>query len=172
MKSKKTAAKNKDPKKSAKKELQQNLSDKFFEAVKSLGHDAERIGEDLMLVSKFVAKKLSKKIPGAKKEAGKKVADVVPETPLRTKKESDGRKPAIKGVKKAQKVVQKASTKVKPVAHSVKVAPITSEDKLSPAIAKPARSGDTKATKSQNPAPVDPLPVKRSGKKVKPADQK
>jgi hypothetical protein len=171
MKSNKTAGKNKDPKRAAKKELQQNLSDKFFEAVKSLGHDAEKIGEDLMLVSKFVAKKLSKKISGGKKEALKKVAEVLPEKPSAAKREPEVKKIAVKGVKKAQKVVQKASARVKPVAHSVKVAAIASEDKLKQAIAVPAAASDVKVAKAEKPGGMKDSVAKRSKKKVKPADQ-
>ena len=45
----------------------------MFEAVKSLGHNAENIGEDLILVSKFVAKKISKRMKSVKAEDSKDV---------------------------------------------------------------------------------------------------
>lgn len=172
MKSNKTAGKNKDPQKAAKKELQQNLSDKFFEAVKSLGHDAEKIGGDLMLVSKFVAKKLSKKISGGKKEGVKKVAELLPEKPSANKKDGSAKKVPVKGVKKAQKVVQKASANIKPVVNSVKVAAIASEDKLKEAIERPSPSGDVKVARAEKPPEIKETVAKRSRQKVKPADKK
>jgi hypothetical protein len=172
MKTNKTVAKNKDSKKAAKKELQQNLSDKFFEAVKSLGHDAEKIGEDLMLVSKFVAKKLSRKVTAGKKAAIKKVAEVLPDKSVVNKKEADVKMVAVKGVKKAQKVVKKATASVKPVVNSVKVTAVASEEKLIQAIAKPTAAGSTKATKATKTATLNSSASKSSTKKAKSADEK
>jgi hypothetical protein len=148
MKSNKTAVKDKDLKKATKKELQQSLSNKFFEAVKSLGHDAERIGDDLILVSKFVAKKLSRKATPGKKAAVEEVKGVVSDKPAAKKKQADVIKPAIKGAKKAHKVVQKASASAKSVVNSVKVAPIDSEGNLKEAIAKPVSEPQPKVSKA------------------------
>jgi hypothetical protein len=109
MKTIKAESQKKDAKKAAKKELEKNLSNKFFEAVKSLGHDAATIGEDLVLVSKFVAKKISKKVGSTKKDVTKKVAAVVDsEVP---EKKALGEKVVTKAEKvvtKAEKVVTKA----------------------------------------------------------------
>lgn len=73
MKASKTESQKKTPKKAEKKALEQSLTAKLFEAVKSLGHNAENIGEDLILVSKFVAKKISKRMKSAKAEDSKEV---------------------------------------------------------------------------------------------------
>jgi hypothetical protein len=73
MKVKKSEDQNKETRKAAKKELEQSLTAKLIEAVKSLGHDAEKIGGDLLLVSKFVAKKISK---NANKEVVQKAEEI------------------------------------------------------------------------------------------------
>lgn len=71
MKANKHESPKKASKKAEKKALEQSLTTKLFEVVKSLGHDAEKIGEDLILVSKFVAKKISKRVKSGEGSTGK-----------------------------------------------------------------------------------------------------
>jgi hypothetical protein len=161
MKTSKAEAQEKSTKKAAKKELQKNLTDKFFEAVKSLGHDAATIGEDLVLVSKFVAKKISKKV-SSKKAADKKAAPVVDNVPPVHKKGAE--KKVAKATKKANKLANKAAGNGKTVLNSGTVTGIASEEKLAQVLAKPANSGNAKATKSK-PTIIKPTAVKLSSKK-------
>ena len=44
-----------------KKELEASITNKFMEALKSLGHDADKFSKDIKKTSKELAKKLSKK---------------------------------------------------------------------------------------------------------------
>jgi len=87
MKANKTDSQKKAAKKAEKKALEESLTTKLFEAVKSLGHDAEKIGEDLILVSKFVAKKISKRMKSTKPEAPKepKEPKLKPQVAVKTK---------------------------------------------------------------------------------------
>lgn len=84
MKANKTDSQKKAARKAEKKALEESLTTKLFEAVKSLGHDAEKIGEDLILVSKFVAKKISKRMKSTKQEEPKE-PKVKPEAAVKTK---------------------------------------------------------------------------------------
>ena len=127
MKANKPESINKTSKKAEKKALEQSLTAKLFEAVKSLGHDAEKIGEDLILVSKFVAKKISKRVKSQKQEAvkaGKKqvkkvtvpiVSDTDPVDNATTKPKSP------RAPKKSEAVLKKVAAKPKATVSSVKV---------------------------------------------------
>jgi hypothetical protein len=123
MKTIKAESQKKDAKKAAKKELEKNLSNKFFEAVKSLGHDAATIGEDLVLVSKFLAKKISKKVGSTQKDVTKKVAAVVdsevPEKKALGEKVVTKAEKVVTKAKKAQKEAEKAAVKGKQLADGV-----------------------------------------------------
>ena len=123
MKTSKPKVQKKEAKKVAKKELEKSLTAKFLEAVKHLGHDAEKIGKDIEIAGKFVAKKLSKKF-SASKDVIKKEVDQAPEK-------------VSKGVKNAKKVVEKAVAKAKPTMQSVKVDAIATEEKAASLITKP-----------------------------------
>ena len=61
MKTNKSKPQIKSNKKSAKKELEKSLTERFLDTVKSLGHNAELIADDVAKLSKEAAKKLSKK---------------------------------------------------------------------------------------------------------------
>jgi uncharacterized protein YkwD len=162
MKTSKAEAHEKGSKKAAKKELQKNLTNKFIEAVKSLGHDAATIGEDLVLVSKFVAKKISKKMSGGKKDAGKKAAEVVAHVAPTHKKGAV--KKAEKAVKKANKSAEKDISKAKTVVNSVQVTGMASEEKLKQVLSKPDTSANGKRTKSK-PTILKPTATKLDSKK-------
>lgn len=151
MKTSKADAQKKSAKKTVKKELQKNLTNKFFEAVKSLGHDAEMIGEDLVLVSKFVAKKIAKKVTGAKKNGGKKVNEVASAVAGAVGKTAE--KPTTKGTKKAEKTAMKGAAKPKRVVNSVQVTGLASEEKLAQVLSKPKPAGSVKAKKAEK-API------------------
>lgn len=185
MKAKKQDNSRKVAKKTEKKALEQSLAAKLFEAVKSLGHDAEQIGEDLILVSKFVAKKISKRVKsgkqeevkGAKKQAKKAsvskpdeaAAEALPSVspePAPAIDTAVKRKTKAAGTpKRAESVLKKVAAKPKATATSVKV-------NVDPFIEQPE---DEPTKEEQTPAPVvKPVKSTRSApKKAKPvADDK
>jgi len=185
MKAKKQDNSRKVTKKTEKKALEQSLATKLFEAVKSLGHDAEQIGEDLILVSKFVAKKISKRVKsgkqeevkGAKKQAKKAsmskpdeaAAEALPSVspePAPAIDTAVKRKTKAAGTpKRAESVLKKVASKPKATATSVKV-------NVDPFIEQPE---DEPTKEEQTPAPViKPVKSTRSApKKAKPvADDK
>ncbi|MDB5021292.1 MAG: hypothetical protein JWQ28_2419 [Pedobacter sp.] len=162
MKTSKAEAHEKGSKKAAKKELQKNLTAKFFEAVKSLGHDAANIGDDLVLVSKFVAKKIAKRVSSSKKDGTKKGIDVVANgLPVEKKKSI---KKAEKAAKKAGKTVVKAVAEEKPLVNTAKVTGLASEEKLAQVISKSAPDSNGKRTKPK-PTLLKPSATKISSKK-------
>lgn len=182
MKAKKQDNSRKVAKKTEKKALEQSLAAKLFEAVKSLGHDAEQIGEDLILVSKFVAKKISKRVKsgkqeevkGAKKQAKKAsmskpdeasaeaMPSVSPE-PTPTIDTAAKRKSKAAGTpKRAESVLKKVAAKPKATVTSVKV-------NVDPFIEKPEDVESTKEEHTPEPV-VKPVKSTRSApKKAKPA---
>lgn len=91
MKTNKTKSARKEEKKAvkriAKKELEASVSDKFMEAIRSLGHDAGKIGKDIKKAGKQVAKKLAEKMKDFKTSADSSI-------------ETTGKKGKIKGAKK------------------------------------------------------------------------
>jgi hypothetical protein len=113
-------------KKSEKKELEKTLTGKILEAVKNLGHDAERVARDVEIAGKFIAKKISKQL-----KSGKTVKSEVKEKSLK------------KGEKQVKRVVEKAAVKAKPVVNSVKVPAIASEEKVAQAIKPRAKATPT-----------------------------
>jgi hypothetical protein len=154
MKNNKAEAPVKESKKAVKKALEKSLADKFFEAVKSLGHDAEQIGGDLVLVSKFVAKKIAKKVGNTEKDAAKKAGKAAEAAVSATVKEAkEVKKTASKGLKKVEKEVKK-----------------TSDEKVKPLIAKPTLPAVTTAVKPATKIPKAVL-TKPSPRKPKPATQ-
>ena len=66
----------KSVKKAAKKQLEQSLSEKFLEAIKSLGHNAEAMATEVAKASKRITKKIGKAIIGTKETAAKKIEEV------------------------------------------------------------------------------------------------
>ena len=144
MKTTKGEVQKKTSKKAEKKELQKNLSTKFFEAVKSLGHDAETIAEDLVLVSKFLAKKIGKKVSSTKKAAAKKPVEVAADATEVVKKVKA--KASGKDGKKAAK-----TSKAAQVLDNALVTGIASEEKLAQVLPKPAA-----ATKANTKRPAKP----------------
>jgi hypothetical protein len=157
MKDNKPENQKKESRKAVKKALEQSLTTKLFEAVKSLGHDAEKIGEDLMLVSKFVAKKISKKVKSDKKEVQTKVQNTLEEGKTKVAK-----------VKAAATNAEKTATpKAKPRTNGVKVDVTafteTKEDKLK---VEPPKSKSSKPVLKTN------KPAKSAVKKSKAASGK
>ncbi|SFH47890.1 hypothetical protein [Pedobacter insulae] len=147
-------------KRTTKKELEHSLKVRFLEAVKSLGHNAEVIGDDIAKASKFVAKKLSKKFKGLKEAVEQKLEEVKADKKPAAKKVKMAKKDAQKLVKKVDKtvskVVKKAAKKANPALSSVKVAAIATEKKAEEII-KPEVTTATKAK----------APVKRVAAKPK-----
>ncbi|MFA6944990.1 MAG: hypothetical protein WC220_03725, partial [Pedobacter sp.] len=63
----------KQTKRSVKKELEASISDKFFEAMKSLGHDADNFSKEIKKTSKLLAKKLAGKYKEVKSAVEDKI---------------------------------------------------------------------------------------------------
>lgn len=155
MKTSKSKPQKKAAKSAAKKQIEQSLSDKFIEVVKSLGHDAESIAGDIAKVSKVVAKKLAKKFGEVKSVVEDKIESVTGNEDIKSSKKKLAKVPAK--IKKADKSVSKllktASTNPKPVANSVKVEPLALTEpssSASPTVknAQPkSKTMNTKATK-------------------------
>jgi predicted house-cleaning noncanonical NTP pyrophosphatase (MazG superfamily) len=169
MKTNKPKAQKKDARKAAKKEFETSLSSKIFEAVKHFGQDAEKFAKDIELVSKFLAKKLSKKFEEAKADAVTKVGDVASK-PTVKEPIAAVKKSAVKVSKTAKKAVETAVKKAKPVVNSVKVAAIGTEEKAAQVIAKPIKKAVDNATESLK--PVIQQATETIDKKVKPALKK
>ncbi len=55
---------NKHTKKSAQKDLEFKVVDRFTDVIKSLGHDSDKITKEIKKVSKFLSKKLIEKLDG------------------------------------------------------------------------------------------------------------
>lgn len=157
MKTNKTKTLKKANKKLAKKQLEQSLSERFFEAVRGIGHNAEIIADDIAKLSKAAAKKLAKKFEEVKIAVEHKLEE---QQPIKTKKVKLAKKDAQKLMKKVDKsvskVVKKAVKKSTPATASVKVEPINSADKVATTLKAPAKS--TAATKTA----TKPTVVKKS----------
>ncbi|TDO24342.1 hypothetical protein [Pedobacter duraquae] len=159
MKNSKAEVQKKAEKKAAKKELEKSLTAKFFEAVKNLGHDAEQIGEDLVLVSKFVAKKIGKKLGSTKKKVEENATDGVPAI---AKKAASAKREVKKDIQKTKQAIKKVTAKAKPVISSVKVEAIATAEKAAKLITKPVASTTAKVTKATKTAPaVKKMPARK-----------
>lgn len=97
MKTQKTKAKSKDKKAYQKEKLEINLTEKLKVFVKSLGHDADEIGDEIKKASKILSKKLKKKIGDAKNALENKVS----------------------GIKKSKKTDKKSTSKIAKQASSL-----------------------------------------------------
>ncbi|MDP3469889.1 MAG: hypothetical protein Q8S11_16220 [Daejeonella sp.] len=101
----------KQTKRIIKKELELTISEKFFEAMKSLGHDAEKFSKEIKKTSKALAKKLA----GTYKDVKNAVEDKFEGKSKSIKPKSISRagvsagKSVVSAVKKAEKVVARVS---------------------------------------------------------------
>lgn len=126
MKTDKPKVQKKLTKKAVKKELEGSLTQKFSEAVTHLGHDAEKIGNELAKAAKDVAAKLARKLKSSDKNAdGKPAKD---------------EKLQLKGSKKAKKEVNKAVSKPAPVVSSIKVPQIDLAENAEKAVTRAEKS--------------------------------
>lgn len=150
----------KEVKKAVKKALEKSLTDKFLEVVKQLGHDAEKIGKDIEIAGKFVAKKLSKRLKDLKEATDNKL-EAVKEATEPAAKVKEIKKSTVKGAKTAKKIVKKAASKAKPVVQSVKVAAIATEEKAAEAIAKPLKKVVEKNTPAKAVGTVSKTPARK-----------
>jgi len=186
MKANKPDSSKKISKKAEKKALEQSLTAKLFEAVKSLGHDAEKIGEDLVLVSKFVAKKIAKRVKPSKQEevkAAKKqakcpkpavaVEKAASETSELSSTEQNPQSiPAgdLKGKPKPARAPKKTEALLKKVAAKPK-AMVTSVDMATePVVAEP--EADVALNESETPKPAAKSPKRTSPVQKKAAPKK
>lgn len=136
--------------KNARKELAQNLAEKFLDIINRMGHNPNLVADEVGKLGKTLAKKLSKnmeeaeqaiasemeKIAKAKKHAGKTMA----------------KKPATKAEKAVNKAIKKAKKTAKP-ASSVKVNGINSVEKAERAINQPAAKTTKKPPTLKNTNP-------------------
>lgn len=157
MKTNKTKPQKKTTKKAVKKQIEQSLTDRFLEAVKGLGHNAELIADDVAKLSKAAAKKLSKKFKEVKQAVSDKIDDAKATKKPVAKKVKLAKKDASKLVKKVDKtvskVVKKAVSKAKPLATSVKVEGIATAEKAAAAIKAPIKKAPVKRAPAQKVAP-------------------
>lgn len=153
----KTKGKKKTAKKAVKKQIEQSLTEKFLEAVKGLGHNAELIADDIAKASKVAARKLSKKFKEVKEAVVHKIEDLkTPDEAVAAPAKAV--KTAGKAVKKATKTVKKVAGKAVPAVSSVKVDSMASEQKVASAM--------TKAPVKQAPAPKNAAQPKVMEKKT------
>ena len=159
MKASKTESQKKTSKKAEKKALEQHLVAKLYEALKSFGHDAEKIGEDLVLVSKFVAKKISKRMKSTKQESLKppktKKAEAVKSKVIKSPGSSNHTEP------KDEVVLKKSAIKPEAVASSIKVsvAPIEAKEETIKAV-KPGVKSNKRAKVAAKPSKPNTNPEK------------
>lgn len=142
MKANKIKPQRKITKKVVKKNIEKSLTDKFLTAVKDLGHNAEVIAEDIANLSKLAAKKLAKKFKDVKIAVEHQIEEVKPSA-QKVKLDKKNTSKLLKKVDKSvAKVVKKAVNKTKPVASSVKVKEINSEENVAAAINSSKRKKD------------------------------
>ena len=137
----KTSAKveKKNAKQVVKKELEASITNKFLEALKSLGHDADKFSKDIKKTSKELAKKLAKKYNEVKVAVEEKL---------------DGKSQAIK----IKKIKRPISTSAKSMGAALKKSvPLKAKavKKNTPGLAKPAAvKSEVSAVKKTTKAPV------------------
>jgi L-fucose mutarotase/ribose pyranase (RbsD/FucU family) len=157
MKTNKIKPQKKAAKKAVQKHIEQSLTEKFLETVKGLGHNAELIAGDIAKLSKSAAKKLSKKFQEVKTVVEHKIEDVKASNKKSAiNKVKLAKKDASKLMKKVDKsvtkVVKKAVKKAKPVATSVKVEGLATEQKAKAAIRPVVKTNTTKAMANKSSA--------------------
>lgn len=162
---------NKVSKRVVKKELEASISDKFLEALKSLGHDAGKFSKDIKKTSKLLAKKLADKYKEVKdavevkldsSSSGPKSKKV--KKPLTTPKKS-----VTAAVHKAEKVVAKVNRAAVKAKVPLKKAPgsvTASPGSAKSASAKPAAR---KPVSAKPAAARTKAPVVRKSPAAKPA---
>lgn len=143
-----------------KKELEASISDKFLEALKSLGHDAGKFSKDIKKTSKLLAKKLADKYKEVKNAVEVKLDSSTPVSRSKKVKKSltTPKKLVTSAVHKAEKVVAKVNrAAVKAKAPLKKVPGSVTSRTGSAKSAAPAKSAATK------PAVRKPASANKSG---------
>lgn len=124
--------------KSSNGKLEISLTEKLKDFVKSLGHDAEEIGDEIKKASKILSKKLKSKIKKAKTSLDNKVSDLkkdkktkkkadkklIKETPVNDKKKLAEVEKIINKAKKQTETAPKKASSVK----NVDVLPVLNKD--------------------------------------------
>jgi len=149
----------KQTKRVVKKELESTISEKFFEVIKSLGHDAEKFSKEIKKTSKALAKKLTGTYNDVKNAVEDKLESKAKNT--KTKKISKASvsagKSVVSAVKKAEKVVarvSKAAVKTK-VPRLVTAGTATTKTSASkPRVRAQKNSAPSAATKAVTVKPV------------------
>lgn len=163
MKANKAKTSNKAEKKVAKqlmkKELETSISAKFLDALRGLGHDAEKFTKEIRKTSKELAKKIAKKYKDAKIAVEDKLEGNAKVKPLNTVKKpvSAPKKVVAAAIKKAEKVVAKVQKTTVPTVRAARNKSIASA-----AASAPKTSGSPKV-----PAVKKPVMKKTSGPKPK-----
>lgn len=159
--------------KSSNGKLEISLTEKLKDFVKSLGHDAEEIGDEIKKASKILSKKLKSKIKKAKTSLDNKVSDLkkdkktkkkadkklIKETPVNDKKKLAEVEKIINKAKKQTETAPKKASSVK----NVDVLPVLNKD-----TATKEKAVVTKAKPVSKPiakAPVAKAPVKAASAK-------
>ncbi|MBM3402371.1 MAG: hypothetical protein FJY21_08705 [Bacteroidetes bacterium] len=101
----------KQTKRGVKKELESTISEKFFEALKSLGHDADKFSKEIKKTSKVLAKKLAVKYNEVKHSVEDKIESKAKIAKSKTvaKAGVPAGKSVVSAVKKAKKVVARVT---------------------------------------------------------------
>ncbi len=160
-----------------KKELEASISDKFLEALKSLGHDAGKFSKDIKKTSKLLAKKLADKYKEVKNAVEVKLDSSTPVSRSKKVKKSltTPKKLVTAAVHKAEKVVAKVNRAAVKAKAPLKKAPgsVTSRTGSAKSTA-PAKSAATKpaarkpASASKSVAVRSKAPVVRKSPAAKP----
>jgi len=119
-------------KRSAKKQLELTITEKFMAVLTELGHDADKLKREVKKASKFVTKKIERKFKEVKQAVGDKLGSA-PVTDAVKKSASTAKKDVVKKAAKVEKVIAKA-TKIaekrirKPVEKAVAKAEVAAAD--------------------------------------------
>ena len=161
-----------------KKELEASISDKFLEALKSLGHDAGKFSKDIKKTSKLLAKKLADRYKEVKNAVEVKLDSSTPVSRSKKVKKSltTPKKLVTAAVHKAEKVVAKVNRAAVKAKAPLKRAPGSVTARTGSAkSAAPAKSTATKpaarkpASANKSGAVRSKAPVVRKSPVAKPA---
>ena len=126
MKSPKSKTIKKELKKKAKSTIELNLGSKIKEFVKSLGHDADEIGDEIKKASKILSKKLTSKIKNVKKIINEKLKTAEAEVKAIKKTSKKDLSKAAKQVKKVVRQTEAAANKAKKTIQN-EIAPVVKQ---------------------------------------------
>ncbi|MEJ6979133.1 hypothetical protein WG906_01645 [Pedobacter sp. P351] len=156
------------PKKTAKKELESGIAERFLDVVSNLGHDAERIAKDIKKMSKEIAKKLFDKVKSANEAEKISIRKKIKANKEIAKREVKAtRKEGVKAPTRAEKVVAKVASKPAAKPSAKRTPQITSSNAIvepKPGVRRQAGSegsnqAETEPLKKRIRKPAAPKPV-------------